>query len=59
MDEATSAALESELAELGVKPSGVVGAATVAALEHAIADLQEEAEPAVEPIPSATDTPSS
>jgi murein L,D-transpeptidase YcbB/YkuD len=62
---ALTEALEAFQTELGVKPTGVVDAATVAALEHAIADRQaepeepEEPEPTDEPSPSATDTPSS
>jgi len=62
---ALTEALKAFQTELGVKPSGEVDAATVAALEQAIADLQavpedsEEPEPTEEPSPSATDTPSS
>ena len=62
---ALTEALEAFQTELGVKPSGVVDAATVAALEQAIADLEtepeesEEPEPTAEPSPGATDTPSS
>jgi len=71
---ALTEALESFQKELGVKPSGVVDAATVAALEQAIADSSaepeeseepdesdesDESEPTEEPSPSATDTPSS
>jgi len=62
---ALTEALKAFQTELGVKPSGEVDAATVAALERAIADLQaepdesEEPEPTDEPSPSATDTPSS
>jgi len=58
-------ALEAFQTELGVKPTGVVDTATVAALEHAIADRQpepdesEEPEPTDEPSPSGTGTPSS
>jgi len=62
---ALTEALEAFQTELGVEPSGVVDAATVAALERAIADLQaepdesEEPEPTEDPSPSATETPSS
>ena len=62
---ALTEALKAFQTELGVKPSGEVDAATVAALERAIADLQaepeesEEPEPTEEASPSATDTPSS
>jgi murein L,D-transpeptidase YcbB/YkuD len=62
---ALTEALKAFQTQLGVKPSGVVDAATVAALERAIADLQaeseesEESDPTEDPSPTSATTPSS
>jgi len=51
---ALTEALEAFQSELGITPTGAVDAATVAALEHAIADLRTEPDPSA----STTATPS-
>ena len=52
-----TAALQAFQTALGVEPTGVVDAATIAAFEQAIADLVNPPEPEPEPSPSPSETP--